>query len=101
MTEAEWRTREGQILKVKDMEIGHIRNCLKLAIRAGTLRCIKLGARHCTNFKIDEMEEEDTRQMLMDYCLEPKNLRLEIIKQCFGPHEYSNLVKDGLLEKLS
>jgi len=79
-----WTTREGIKIKVEDMTLDHVEKVLTMLIKQYTSVCIQNGARYAPQIRMDNMSENEKRQMLINTCKDRKTLKAIVMRQCFG-----------------
>ena len=79
-------------IQVKNMEISHVKNVLKMLIRKYTMFCITAGAKKCCSLDIDTMVETDVRTMLDLTCEDRLYLKRLVSTECFGRDIYSEIM---------
>jgi len=87
-----WTTKDGEKIQVKDMQLSHVKNVLKMLIKKYTLFCINHGAMHCSNIKLDDMSETELRNMLDQTLTDRAYLKKIVANSCFGYDIYSEIV---------
>jgi hypothetical protein len=85
-----WTTKNGAIIDVKDMEISHVTNVLKMLVKNYTTFCINHGARYIPSINIVQMNDEEKRDLLTKHCQDARYLKILILKQCFDEDIYND-----------
>jgi hypothetical protein len=87
-----WTTKEGEKIQVKDMQLSHVKNVLRMLIRKYTEFSINIGARHAPNIRLDDMSEEELRNMLDQTLADRVYLKKMVANSCFGYDVYSDIM---------
>lgn len=80
---ATWKTREGVTIPVRDMELSHVRNTLKMLIAQYTVEYLRLGARYTSGIDVESMNEYDLRDMMTKTCEDRGYLKTMVLQGCF------------------
>lgn len=87
-----WKTKEGVVMPVKDMEISHVEKVLHMLIKKYTIYCLRRGGRYAPQIGLDKMTDEQKRQLLIATCQDRNYLKMKIMRDCFGPPEFDKLM---------
>lgn len=79
---ATWTTKDGTKIQVKDMELSHVRQTLKMLIKKYTVTCLEYGARYTSGIDTSVMSEEELRDMLSNTCINRSYLINLVAKGC-------------------
>jgi hypothetical protein len=87
-----WTTKEGEKIQVKDMQMTHVKNVLRMLIRKYTAFCINIGARNAPNIRLDDMTEDELRNTLDQTLTDRAYLKRMVANSCFGYDVYSDIM---------
>ena len=80
-----WVSRNGTEIKVKDMELSHVENTLRMLIRKYNIFCISHGSRYSCNISLNSMTDDEKRDMLDQTCADRTYLKRLVANSCFAP----------------
>ena len=86
-----WTTRDGTKIQVKNMELSHVENTLRMLINKYTLFCIQHGAIYASSINLDKMTEKEKKNMLDKTCADRNYLKRMVSTDCFREDIYKKL----------
>lgn len=86
-----WKTREGVIIPVDEMEDSHVTNVLKMLIRKYQGICLNLGARYACQINPEKMTNLERRVLLTETCKSRSFLKRKVAESCFGKIVWSEI----------